>query len=146
MRAFAFPLRRALEWRRTMLDLEESKLRQIAARSEELELAAVRLGMVKERAEQSVCHAQAVEAHDLWALSVYRRHLMVELDSLGRRRRECEQELTLQQEKVLEAQGQCRLLEKLEDRRRAEWGKEAARELENLAAESYLATWNRKKL
>jgi hypothetical protein len=35
------------------------------------------------------------------------------------------------------------LLEKLEQRRRAEWQREADRELESLAAESFLARWNR---
>jgi hypothetical protein len=43
----------------------------------------------------------------------------------------------------MEAQRQCRLLEKLEQRRRAEWSRAADREMENLAAESFLALWNR---
>ena len=45
---------------------------------------------------------------------------------------------------MLEAQRQCRLLEKLEQRRHAEWRRAADKEVEDLAAESFLARWSRK--
>ena len=54
MQAFEFSLRRALDWRKTQLELEENKLRQLAAALEELALAAVRLDLAKGRAEQTV--------------------------------------------------------------------------------------------
>jgi hypothetical protein len=43
----------------------------------------------------------------------------------------------------MEARRRCRLLEKLKERRRAEWEKARDRELEELASESFLARWNR---
>jgi hypothetical protein len=143
MRAFRFPLRQALAWRRTQLEVEEDKLRRLAAALEELALAAVKLDLVKARAEQSVRQAAALDAGDLWALAAYRRRLIAELRDLARRRRECEAQIAAQRRCVLEAQRQCRLLEKLEERRRAEWQLAADREMESLAAESFLARWNR---
>jgi len=144
MRPFQFPLRRALKWRHTQLELEENKLKQLAAELEQLALAAVRLDMVKARAEQNVREAPTVEASDLWALASYRRRLLAEKQALEQRRRDCEQRMAVQREKVKEAQRQCRLLEKLEERRRAEWDLEATREMESLASESFLANWNRR--
>jgi flagellar export protein FliJ len=143
MRAFEFPLRRVLEWRRTQFELEENKLRQLAATLEELRLAAVRLDLVKGRAEVAVRQSAVVEACDLWALAAYRQRLIAELKALALRRTACQREVDAQRQKVMEAQRQCRLLEKLEQRRRAEWSWAADREMENLAAESFLALWNR---
>jgi len=143
MRAFEFPLHQALQWRRTQLELEENQLRQLAASLEEMALAAVRLDLVKGRAEVAVRQAAVVEAGDLWALANYRQRLIAEMRALALRRVACEQQLAAQRQKVLEAQLQCRLLEKLEQRRHAEWRRAADREIESLAAESFLALWNR---
>jgi hypothetical protein len=143
MRAFEFPLRQALQWRRTQLELEENKLRQLAGGLEEMALAAIRLDLARGRAEVAVRQAAVVEAGDLWALASYRQRLIAEAQALALRRTACERQLAAQRQKVLEAQRQCRLLEKLEQRRRAEWRREADREMESLAAESFLARWNR---
>jgi hypothetical protein len=144
MRAFQFPLRQALEWRRTQMGLEENKMRQLAAILEQMALDAVKLDMVKARAEVAVSQAAVVEAGDLWALASYRQRLIAELQALARRRAEGEKQLAAQRQKVLEAQRQCRLLEKLEQRRHAEWRRAADKEVEDLAAESFLARWSRR--
>jgi hypothetical protein len=141
MRAFDFPLRQALNWRHTQLELQENQLRQLASTLEEIALAAVRVDLVKSRAEVAVRQSAVVEAGDLWALAAYRRRLIAELQALSLRRVACEQQVAAQRQKVLEAQRQCRLLEKLEQRRRAEWQREADKETESLAAESFLARW-----
>ena len=143
MPAFEFSLRRALEWRRTQLQLEDNQLRQLAASLAEMALAAVRLDLVKGRAEVAVRQDAVVEAGDLWALAAYRQRLIAELQVLALLRVACERQVAAQRQKVLEAQRQCRLLEKLEQRRHAEWRRAADREMESLAAESFLARWNR---
>ena len=143
MRAFEFPLRQVLEWRRTQLETEENKLRQMAARVEECALALVKLDQERVRAEQAVREPAAIDAADLWAWSQYRKRLLAQQKALGVRKQECEQQVALQRERTREAQRQCRLLENLEERRRTAWRVEADREIENLAAESFLALWNR---
>jgi len=143
MRAFHFPLRQTLNWRQRQLEMEENQLRQLVSSREEMALAAVRLDLARGRAEQAVLDLPAVEAANLWALAAYRGRLIAEREALLRRREACERQIAVQQRKVVETQRQCRLLEKLEERRRAEWRREAEREVENLAAESFLALWNR---
>ena len=143
MRAFEFSLRQVLAWRRGQLDLEENKLRQLLAQLEAMRLETVRLGLVQSRAEAAVREAAEVEAGDLWALAAYRKRLIAELEALSRKRIAGEQQVETQRGRVVEAQRNCRLLEKLEERRRAEWKLAQDRELENLAAESFLASWNR---
>jgi len=69
--------------------------------------------------------------------------LIAELQALALRRVACERQSAAQRQKVLEAQRQCRLLERLEHRRHAEWRRAADREMESLAAESFLARWHR---
>lgn len=145
MRAFTFSLRQALAWRRTQLELEENKLRELAARLEELALAATRLDLVKSRAEIAVRQSAVIEAGDLWALAAHRQRLIAELQALALRRIAGEQQVSAQRQRVLEAQRLCRLLEKLEQRRRAEWRQAEERELDSLAAESFLAIWNRRR-
>ena len=44
---------------------------------------------------------------------------------------------------MLEARRRCRLLERLKERRLAEWTAERDQELEEMAAETYLARWSR---
>ena len=46
---------------------------------------------------------------------------------------------------MLEARRRCRLLERLKERRLAEWTTARDRELDELASESYLAKWNRQQ-
>ena len=47
---------------------------------------------------------------------------------------------------MLEARRRCSLLERLKERRLAEWTHERDRELDEIAAESYLARWSRGEL
>jgi len=143
MRAFLFPLRRVLNWRNTQLEIEENRLRGLVAVREQLALEAVQLEMAQSRAEQSVRESAAVWAGDLWALAGYRQRLIAQRAALAERRKACAQQIETQRQKVLEAQRQCRLLEKIEERRRGEWQREADRELETLASESFLTRWNR---
>ncbi len=143
MRAYQFRLQRALEWRRTQLDMEENRLRQAAAVLEAMALEAVKIELVKSRAEVSVRQSPAVDAGDLWALGAYRQRLLAELQALAQRRQDAEKKLADQRRKVLEAQRRVRLLENLDQRRRAEWSRQQDREIEALASESFLAWWNR---
>jgi hypothetical protein len=65
MRAFEFPLHRVLAWRHTQLGIEEDQLRALAATREGLALAAVKIDLVKARAEKTVRDTAVVEAGDL---------------------------------------------------------------------------------
>jgi hypothetical protein len=58
---------------------------------------------------------------------------------------ECLKELAARQAALLEDRRRCRLLERLKERRWAEWQLARDRDLEDLASDSYLAQWTRRQ-
>jgi hypothetical protein len=56
---------------------------------------------------------------------------------------ECQKTFETQQSIMLEARRRCRLLERLKDRRLADWTSARDHELDELASESFLAKWAR---
>ena len=143
MKSFRFPLEKALELRRTQLELEETKhKRQIAAvaaidrRKAEIEASGI-------RAEVEVRQWTPIDSGDLAALGNYRLKVKAEEAALARHRADAAQKLAAQHKEMLEARRRCRLLERLKERRLTEWTAERDKELDEVAAESYLARWAR---
>ena len=139
MKSFQFPLEKALELRRVQLELEEAKhKRQVAAvaaidgRRAEIEASGI-------RAEIEVRQWSPIGSGDLAALGNYRLKVKSEESALARHRFDAAQKLAAQQKQMLEARRRCRLLERLKERRLAEWTAERDKELDEIAAESYLA-------
>ena len=143
MDPFQFRLARVLDWYQERCRLEENRLRVVA------ELAA--------RAESAIyLHRNEVRAHqtELFQLQYLHAFELTALGSFCRRARKREAQLIEHWEKskssvenqrkvVLAAQQRLQLLEKLHDRRLAEYRYQEARELEELASESYLAAFVR---
>jgi hypothetical protein len=142
MRAFDFPLERVLALRRTQLDLEDARFRQCVAALAAVDRARAELGAAAIAADLDVRGAASIAGADLAALDEFHRHVRSEEQMLAGRRVERAHELAVQQTAMLEARRRCRLLERLRERRLAEWKVEGDRELEQVAAESYLARWN----
>ena len=143
MKSFRFPLEKALELRRTQLELEEANhKRQIAAvaaidrRKAEIEASGV-------QAEIEVRQWSPIQSGDLAALGHYRLKVKSEESALARHRLDAVQKLAAQQKVMLEARRRFRLLERLKERRLAEWTAERDKELDEIAAESFLARWSR---
>jgi flagellar export protein FliJ len=139
MSAFRFRLARVLEWRRTELALAETRFRQQTAAIATLDRARATLDASAIRAEMQVRDAPRIEGADLGALDGFRRHVARRRTALAASRAQAQRELDLLQAAMLEARRRFRLLERLRDRRFAEWKEAADRELEQLASESYLA-------
>ncbi len=142
MKAFRFPLEKALDWRRTQLELEESRYKQQAAELAEIDRSRAEIEASGIRAEFQVREWRPVLSGDLAALGSFRLRVKHEQAELAPRREECAQKLNAQQNKMLEARRRCRLLERLKERRLAEWKSAESHELEEIAAESYIARWN----
>jgi rare lipoprotein A (peptidoglycan hydrolase) len=84
----------------------------------------------------------AVPAVDFANLGRYRlRAQRLEAEYTEERQRR-EQACREQLERVQKAQRQVKLLEKMQERRQQEYTYSSNRELENLAAEGFLATWS----
>lgn len=145
MNSFRFPLQRALEWRRTQLELAEVQLQQQLAALAELERTRAELEAIGVRAESEVREWNPLAGGDLTALGSFRLLVRQRARELAVQRTACQKVLAERQADLLEARRKCRLLERLKERRRAEWQLACDRELDELASESYLAQWNRRR-
>ena len=139
MKAFRFPLEKALEWRRKQLELEQTRFRQQAAALAELDRSRAELEATAIRAEVQVRAWNPLAGTDLAALAGFRGFVEKQERTLAARRAECEHSLEVRKSAMLEARRRCRLLEKLRERKWAEWRAEADREAEQFAAECHLA-------
>jgi hypothetical protein len=143
MTNFRFSLQKALDLRRLQLELEESKFRQQAAALAELDRLGEEMRTQCARAENQVREGGSAVGRDLAALGDFRRYAQAKEKELAKRRMEGEKALVELRQAMLEARRRCLLLEKLKERRQADWDKALNRELEELANESFLARWNR---
>jgi hypothetical protein len=145
MKAFRFPLEKALDWRRVQLELEEVNYKQQVAALAGLDRRRAEVEASGIRAEIEVREWNPIGAGDLTALGNFRQYVKSQESEIARRRIEAAQKLAEQQKLMLEARRRCRLLERLKERHLAEWTVERDRELEGIAAESYLARWSRRR-
>jgi hypothetical protein len=144
MKAFQFPLERVLDWRRTQLELEEARYKQQADSLTGLDRQRAEVEAAGIRAEIQVREWSPIAAGDLSALGNFRLYVKAQESEIARRRFEAAQKLAEQQKLMLEARRRCRLLERLKERRLAEWTSARDREVEEIATESYLARWHRR--
>ena len=145
MKAFQFPLAKALDWRRIQLELEEARYKQQIASLAGLDQQRAEVEASGIRAEIQVREWSPIAAGDLSALGNFRLHVKSQESEIARRRFEAAQKLAEQQKLMLEARRRWRLLDRLKDRRLTEWTTGRDREVEQIAAESYLARWHRRK-
>ena len=143
MSGFRFSLEKALDLRRLQLELEESKFRQQAAALLGLDRMRDQIRASRANAEAQVRAGGSALGLDLAALGAFRLHVQSKEKELAQRRAEGEKRLEERRNAMLEARRRCRLLERLRERRKGEWDTAFNRELEAVAAESFLAQWNR---
>ena len=145
MKAFRFPLEKALDWRRIELELEEVRYKQQLAELAGLDRQRAEVEASGIRAEIEVREWRPIAAGDLTALGSFRQYVKSRESEIARLRFEAAQKLAEQQKVMLEARRRCRLLERLKEHRLTEWTAERDREVEEIAAESYLARWSRRR-
>jgi hypothetical protein len=145
MTSFRFRLQRVLELRRTQLEIEQARHQRHLAAVAALDRARVEIEASGIQAEVQVRQWSRVEGKDLGALEEFRRAVRKKQKDIGLRRAESSKAANAQLAVMLEAQRRCRLLERLKERRLAEWRTAEDRDLEQLATESYLARWTRER-
>jgi len=139
MTAFHFRLEKVLALRRTQLELEDARLKRQIAMVAELDRTRAQLEATAIQSEEEVRGWSPLPGQALAALANFHAYTRHRADELTAQRRQAVGQLQAQQLVLLEARRRCRLLERLEQRKRAEWQAAAASEVEQLAAESYLA-------
>jgi hypothetical protein len=141
MKPFHFPLERVLGWRRIELELAETRFKQQTAALSELDRRRAELQAEGVRTEMEVREWRPVSGGDLAALGGFRLRIRMCERDIAVRRAAGEKELAKRQEAMLAARRRLRLLERLKERRLAEWKTANDRELEEQASLSYLARW-----
>ena len=145
MARFHFPLEKVLRWRAVELAAEEAKLKRLV--QEELQLQSLRAEITAERSNlvSSASALPGLRGDDLGTMAVYSHRLRRKAENLTQQLVRCESDLAAQRKNYSEAKRRMRLLEELKERKLEKWRYEQARLLEQLASESYLATWNRER-
>jgi flagellar export protein FliJ len=145
MQPFRFRLEKVLEWRRTQLELEEENYRRHTAVLAEIDRRRAELEASGIAAEQVLRAWNPVSAGELEALGHFRVHVRAKEIEMLVPRAEAQRRLAAQEAVLLEARRRLRLLEKLKERKLSQWRAAAAKELDEMAAEAYLATWDKRK-
>ena len=146
MKKFEFRLEAALRLRQTQREIERSKLQGLLADESRLRNAVLALEAERQRASSALHSSQEIDAFELRALSAY---------NLGAEARKATliQQLSRQNHLVAEARGRViaaernvTLLEKLREKQRAGWQAEWDREIEQNAQEAWTAVHGRRPL
>jgi flagellar export protein FliJ len=130
MKNFRFRLDRVLDWRRTELEMEETRLKQMHAALAALDREKAALESAREEAGQAVLGSKRVDGAELQLLSSYKAAVKIQCARLDEKKRAGAQATASQQQKLLEARRRLRLLENLKDRRLTEWKYETERQIE----------------
>jgi len=139
MSPFRFRLEKVLGWRQRELEREDHGFKRELAALAELDRRHAELEATGIRAEIQVREWSPLAGSDLAALGSFRVRVKQEEKALAAARADREKQAEAQRLVMLEARRRCRLLERLRERRLAEWEKARDREIEELASESCLA-------
>src|SRR5689334_1105860 len=139
MKAFEFRLERILEFRKEQAELERGRLQQILQQIQRLETEVDGLAVRSSEERDRVIAGEGLTGHDLASLSNYKRHVQRRSTELLRAQQVLAAQSQRQRVIVMESERKVRLLEKLKDRQLNSWQSACDRELEELAADSYLA-------
>lgn len=143
MTPFRFRLEKVLQLRRKQFELEEAKYQQRTREAAELEAERSRMEAAGIGAETQVRAWSPVTGSDLAALANYRKYVAAQEQQIAVRHAEARKRAEEQQKAMQEARRRCQLLERLKERRLAEWQAAANKELEELASDSHLARLSR---
>lgn len=141
MAKFHFRLGRVLEWYRTQCRLEENRLALCLIALNQVQENIARLKAESLAIEREVISGGALSGRDLAALGYYRLRIGLRTAELEADHLRCRREVDQQVSVVQTIQRRLRLVEKLRERRLTEYLQAEDRELEAVAAESYLSKW-----
>jgi hypothetical protein len=144
MRRFQFRLESVLGWRAVELELEEGRLERLFTERRGWEEEALALEARRHESAQLIA-AKTLDGQQLAALSYHRHYLERQSARIAAQRADCEKRIAAQQQRLVEAERKVRLLERLKERRLAEWTLDFNREMEALASETFLSKWAREK-
>jgi flagellar export protein FliJ len=143
MRSFQFRLDRVLDWYQNQFQIEQARLGVAMTAQDRAQQNLARFHAECLGVERDIIGRHEIPARDFAALGLFRlraRKTEIELTQCVQR---AETAVRDQLQRLQDAQRRVRLLEKLRDRRKAEHRYLEEKELEDLAAEAFLAKWDR---
>lgn len=143
MKTFRFPLQRVLEWRSLQQRVEEEKLAGLQQQHAGLLQIREQLSAARDRSESHLFASGSAAGSELQSWALYQARLAKQQELLKARLAQCEKLIVEQRQRLLKARTDHRVLEKLKERRWRQWVYLNEREVEDTAAESYLAKWRR---
>lgn len=143
MKTFRFPLQRVLEWRSLQQRVEEEKLAALQQQHTALLQVREQLAAARNRSESHLFASGSAAGSELQSWALYQARLAKQQDLLKTKLAQCEKLILEQRQRLLKARTDHRVLEKLKERRWQQWVYLNDREVEDTAAESYLAKWGR---
>jgi flagellar FliJ protein len=146
MKTFRFPLQRVLEWRALQLRVEEEKLAGLQQHLVSLLQLREKLASARDRSEAHLFASGAAAGSDLQSWALYQARLAKQQELLKTQLAQCEKLVLEQRQRLMKARTDHRVLEKLKERRWKQWVYLNDREVEDTAAEVYLAKWGREDL
>jgi hypothetical protein len=143
---FQFNLHRVLEFRRLRAGVARAALDQLQIERQQLFAQARSLAAMRAVEEQTVrLPGATLTTTSLAALDQLQSYVKVAQQRLAQGHARLEQRIARQQAQVVEADRQVGLVEKLESRKLAEWQGSLNKELDELAADSYMARMHRQR-
>jgi hypothetical protein len=142
MKKFHFPLAQAMEWRRTSLRLEESKLEALYAELAGTQTRVAKLREAQTLAGKTLTEAASITGAELTRLDAFAQAAKLELARLQEASANCRKRIAAQMDAVIHRRRDLRLLERLHERKLAEWKADFARELDKEAEELHLSKFS----
>ena len=142
MKKFHFPLERVLTFRRLQRDLERAALEKSLGEVRRIEELAQEVRREAEATARDVISRSPDEPLDgtqLGGLDGYQHYLKRVAHDVEVHRQRAETAASQQRQKLVEAERRMKVLEHLQERARDEWKHALSKEVEDLAAEAFLA-------
>ena len=143
MKQFQFSLEHAMHWRRLRADMERAKLESLYTELRNLDGQKSLMEEEETTAHYVVKNQDSVCAQQLFALDRFTRHMSTRKEQLDALRVELFGQIAQQQVRLISAQRDFELLEKLKAHKKEDWRTAFDKEQEDLASEVYLAKWER---
>ncbi len=141
MKRFTFALERVRQWREEQVVVEQLQLERLQAERGTIEGAIAKLERDKSASEATVLGGRLVDSLDLQSLDQFRRHTQILQAKLRAERAGCDDRIAAQRLRLIDAQRNARLLDKVKARKLKVWQAGFEKEIEEQAAESHLARW-----
>jgi len=141
---FTFPLQKALDWYRQSLATEQASLQRIISEIHGLDRLKESLLRRQHSEHEQLHRADQISGKDLRGLANYSALIRADLGRLAAERSRKEASLVEQRRRVNVHHRRVRVLEELEQRRKAEWTHGVSVEEDALASEMFLASVSQK--